>query len=261
MMVKADIKTAPWRVAYEQWNVDIGLAVGLVGRGQIGKGMWAKPDEMGAMLKEKGNHPKSGATTAWVPSPTAATLHAIHYHETRVLDVQAKMLQHGRRATLSDILLPPLLSLRASQTPLTPAAITAELENNAQGILGYVVRWVQLGVGCSKVPDASNVGLMEDRATLRIASQHIANWLHHGIISETRVTEAFHKMARVVDRQNAGSKGYSPMAPDFNGNGFMCAMELVLDGLKCPNGLTEHTLTRFRQQEKQHQCLASSSRL
>lgn len=249
MCLKADIKTAPWRVAYEHWNVDVGLAVGLVGKGQIGKGMWAQPDEMAKMVQEKGGHPKSGATTAWVPSPTAATLHALHYHETNVLNVQRRLQQQGSRAKLADILLPPLLSLKSGALP-TKEQIVAETENNAQGILGYVVRWVQSGVGCSKVPNTQNVGLMEDRATLRIASQHIANWLYHGLLTEEDMRAIFKKMAVVVDRQNEGTRGYRPMAPSYSGNGFRCAIEMVTDGLRCPNGLTEHTLTRFRRMEK-----------
>ena len=247
VLPKSSIATAAWKVAYEDWNVDVGLATGLLGRAQIGKGMWAAPHSMADMLKKKGEHPKSGATTAWVPSPTAATLHAIHYHETNVLEVQKKLAAGGKRAKLVDILTPPLL---ADPKSLSADAIQNELENNAQGILGYVVRWIELGVGCSTVPDMDNVGLMEDRATLRISSQHIANWLYHGLVSEQQVVDTFKKMARVVDRQNAQQESYRPMAPGFDNNGFNAALELVFNGSECKNGLTEYTLTKFRRMEK-----------
>ena len=247
VLPKSAIATAAWKVAYEDWNVDVGIATGLLGRAQIGKGMWAAPHSMAAMLKKKGEHPKSGATTAWVPSPTAATLHAIHYHETNVLEVQKKLAAGGKRAKLADILTPPLL---ADPKSLSADAIQNELENNAQGILGYVVRWIELGVGCSTVPDMDNVGLMEDRATLRISSQHIANWLYHGLVSEQQVVDTFKKMARVVDLQNAQQASYRPMAPGFDNNGFNAALELVFNGLESKNGLTEYTLTKFRRMEK-----------
>jgi malate synthase len=254
---KADIKKAVWRKAYEDWNVDLGLETGLLGLGQIGKGMWAAPDNMAEMVKTKGEHPKSGATTAWVPSPTAATLHVLHYHETNVLDVQKGMLAKGRRAVVGDILTAPIMT-PAEVSKLTEAQIIHEVENNAQGILGYIVRWIELGVGCSKVPDIDDVGLMEDRATLRIASQHIANWLHHGIVSEEQVMDVLKRMAVVVDRQNAGQAGYRPMSPEFNNNGFKCAVEMIFAGLSAPNGLTEFTLTKYRRMEKE---LLSSAKL
>ena len=246
VLPKADIKKAIWRTSYEDWNVDVGIATGMIGKGQIGKGMWAAPDSMDDMVKQKIGHPKSGATTAWVPSPTAATLHALHYHMVNVLDVQQRMKESGPRAKLIDILKPPLLLNRK----LSKDQINFELENNAQGILGYVVRWIELGVGCSKVPDLEGVGLMEDRATLRISSQHIANWLHHGIVSREQVVQTFQKMARLVDEQNKGSAGYEPMSPGFDNNAFTCAIEMVFRGAVTPNGLTEFTLNDFRKKEK-----------